>query len=327
MGHHYCCKQRKVKRGLWSPEEDEKLVRHITTYGHGCWRKVPEQAGLQRCGKSCRLRWLNYLRPDIKRGGFTPEEEKLIIRLHGVVGNRWTHIAKCLPGRTDNEIKNYWNSWIKKKLEKPSSPPTTSPSNLDHQHNYQMGCSYPNQQVFMNQNFITKPTAARDQILYPSPYPLFMFDTVSLDETTNNNTNVRSADQHFPLARSNNSNNNGTWILDQQQQHQVQAFPSSTAPFTNNNMDAQFLPSLLGSSIGNNNMVPVEVGSCSNIDDEEEISMECLQSTTQELNALVHSRQAQQCSSNNFHFWDSVEGPSSSNLRSANILSSFPSYL
>ncbi|XP_048446048.1 transcription factor MYB26-like [Pyrus x bretschneideri] len=321
MGHHYCCKQGKVKRGLWSPEEDEKLVRYITTYGHGCWRKVPEQAGLQRCGKSCRLRWLNYLRPDIKRGGFTPEEEKLIVRLNGVVGNRWAHIAKCLPGRTDNEIKNYWNSWIKKKLERPSSPPITSPSIIDHQHNYQMGCSYPKQQEFLNHNFITKPTAPRE-ILYPSPYPLFMFDA---DETTIKSINVQSADQDFPLAVSNNSNNNGTWILDQQH-HQVQALPPSTAEFTNNNMDAQFLPSLLGSNIGNNNMVPIAVESCGNIDEGGEISMECLQNTTQELNALVHSRQAQQCSSNSFHFWDIVEGPSSSNLGSANILSSFPSY-
>ncbi|CAL5004107.1 unnamed protein product [Urochloa decumbens] len=128
MGHHSCCNQQKVKRGLWSPEEDEKLIRYITTHGYGCWSEVPEKAGLQRCGKSCRLRWINYLRPDIRRGRFTAEEEKLIISLHAIVGNRWAHIASHLPGRTDNEIKNYWNSWIKKKIRKPAASAPTSSS-------------------------------------------------------------------------------------------------------------------------------------------------------------------------------------------------------
>ncbi|KAL0412852.1 UNVERIFIED_CONTAM: Transcription factor [Sesamum radiatum] len=81
--------------------------------------------GLQRCGKSCRLRWINYLRPDLKRGTFSLEEENLIIELHAVLGNRWSQIAAQLPGRTDNEIKNLWNSSIKKKLRQKGIDPNT----------------------------------------------------------------------------------------------------------------------------------------------------------------------------------------------------------
>ncbi|WOL16709.1 transcription factor MYB34-like [Canna indica] len=125
MGGHSCCYKQKLRKGLWSPEEDEKLVKHITEYGHGCWSTVPKQAGLQRCGKSCRLRWINYLRPDLKRGTFSQQEEDLIIELHAVLGNRWSKIAAHLPGRTDNEIKNQWNSCIKKKLRQRGIDPNT----------------------------------------------------------------------------------------------------------------------------------------------------------------------------------------------------------
>jgi len=72
------------------------------------------QLGLKRTGKSCRLRWLNYLKPDIKRGNLTPEEQLLILELHSKWGNRWSRIAQHLPGRTDNEIKNYWRTHFKK---------------------------------------------------------------------------------------------------------------------------------------------------------------------------------------------------------------------
>ncbi|CAN6327418.1 unnamed protein product [Urochloa humidicola] len=117
--------QPKLRKGLWSPEEDEKLYNHIIRHGVGCWSSVPKLAGLQRCGKSCRLRWINYLRPDLKRGSFSQQEEDLILALHEILGNRWSQIASHLPGRTDNEIKNFWNSCLKKKLRQRGIDPAT----------------------------------------------------------------------------------------------------------------------------------------------------------------------------------------------------------
>ncbi|PKU76346.1 Myb-related protein Myb4 [Dendrobium catenatum] len=125
MGRAPCCAKQGLKKGPWTPEEDKILVDYIQSNGHGSWCSLPKLAGLLRCGKSCRLRWTNYLRPDIKRGPFTQEEQKSIIQLHGIVGNKWSTIAAQLPGRTDNEIKNYWNTHLKKRLLRMGINPDT----------------------------------------------------------------------------------------------------------------------------------------------------------------------------------------------------------
>ncbi|CAM0911697.1 unnamed protein product [Alopecurus aequalis] len=116
MGRSPCCEKAHTNKGAWTREEDERLVAHVRAHGEGCWRSLPSAAGLLRCGKSCRLRWINYLRPDLKRGNFTRDEDELIVKLHSLLGNKWSLIAARLPGRTDNEIKNYWNTHIRRKL-------------------------------------------------------------------------------------------------------------------------------------------------------------------------------------------------------------------
>ncbi|KAG2324232.1 hypothetical protein Bca52824_006960 [Brassica carinata] len=116
MGRPPCFEKMEVKKGPWTPEEDIILVSYIQQHGPGSWRCVPRNTGLLRCSKSCRLRWTNYLRPGIKRGNFTEHEEKTIIHLQALLGNRWAAISSYLPQRTDNDVKNYWNTHLKKKL-------------------------------------------------------------------------------------------------------------------------------------------------------------------------------------------------------------------
>ncbi|KAI7724438.1 hypothetical protein M8C21_017281 [Ambrosia artemisiifolia] len=125
MGRSPCCEKAHTNKGAWTKEEDDRLIAYIRAHGEGCWRSLPKAAGLLRCGKSCRLRWINYLRPDLKRGNFSEEEDELIIKLHSLLGNKWSLIAGRLPGRTDNEIKNYWNTHIRRKLLNRGIDPAT----------------------------------------------------------------------------------------------------------------------------------------------------------------------------------------------------------
>ncbi|KAL6652117.1 hypothetical protein ACP70R_011042 [Stipagrostis hirtigluma subsp. patula] len=146
-GRAPCCAKVGLNKGSWTPEEDMRLIAYIQKYGHANWRALPKQAGLLRCGKSCRLRWINYLRPDLKRGNFTAEEEETIIKLHAMLGNKWSKIASCLPGRTDNEIKNVWNTHLKKRV---------APAGEDHKAGAKKK---------------KKQKAAGDEVPVPSPSP------------------------------------------------------------------------------------------------------------------------------------------------------------
>ncbi|KAL4625658.1 hypothetical protein ACB092_05G041300 [Castanea dentata] len=190
MRHHSCCNKQKVKRGLWSPEEDEELLNYISTYGHGCWTSVPKFAGLQRCGKSCRLRWTNYLRPGLKRGSFSTQEAALIIELHGILGNKWSQIAKQLPGRTDNEIKNFWHSSTKKKLISHDVPAIATFPDMHCNGNSEEGFS----SLIANPKWIR--SSQQDQLYLPTPTPMLQgFAHVDLKlEQTNYVANL----VHFP---------------------------------------------------------------------------------------------------------------------------------
>ncbi|KAG6479709.1 hypothetical protein ZIOFF_063179 [Zingiber officinale] len=121
-----------TRKGPWTEHEDLQLVWFVRLFGERRWDFLAEVSGLNRTGKSCRLRWVNYLHPGLKRGRMTPQEERLVLELHDKWGNRWSRIARKLPGRTDNEIKNYWRTLMRKKAQGRSgsvvSSPPSSPS-------------------------------------------------------------------------------------------------------------------------------------------------------------------------------------------------------
>ncbi|KAK9672643.1 hypothetical protein RND81_12G114100 [Saponaria officinalis] len=206
----------KHKKGLWSPEEDQRLRNYILQHGFGCWSSVPKFAGLQRNGKSCRLRWINYLRPGLKRGTFSAQEDDTIIALHRTLGNKWSQIAQNLPGRTDNEIKNYWHSHLKKKIisttnemdvihknELTNSIIQEDIESFDHKSNVTSSTLYSNQ----NKEFFSENSnqSNDNQSCLPK---IFFEEWLSLDDIIFTNNNIINNNNY------NSNDNNPTYNLD-----------------------------------------------------------------------------------------------------------------
>ncbi|CAO2187665.1 unnamed protein product [Urochloa humidicola] len=202
MGRAPCCDKATVKKGPWSPEEDAMLKNYIEEHGTGGnWIALPHKIGLKRCGKSCRLRWLNYLRPNIKHGDFTPEEDSIICSLYISIGSRWSIIAAQLPGRTDNDVKNYWNTKLKKRLlgrrkdrdthHRQSATPATSEMSTENMNDGERALSASAMeriQLCMQLQELQNPLGAHHN-------PLVWPGTLSSNSFNSNSSNVTVAEQ------------------------------------------------------------------------------------------------------------------------------------
>ncbi|CAN7038955.1 unnamed protein product [Brassica rapa subsp. trilocularis] len=174
-----------LKKGPWTAAEDEMLASYVRENGEGNWNSLQKNTGLTRCGKSCRLRWANHLRPNLKKGSFTDDEERIIIQLHAQLGNKWARMAAQLPGRTDNEIKNYWNMRLKRLQRQglPLYPPDIILYHQLHKHNHYHDQQHQHNQIESYTSFLTLP--------YSSP--------TAQNATYYNTNNIYSSSPSFSL--------------------------------------------------------------------------------------------------------------------------------
>ncbi|KAL3833149.1 hypothetical protein ACJIZ3_007885 [Penstemon smallii] len=183
-----------VRKGPWTMEEDLILINYIANHGEGVWNSLARSAGLKRTGKSCRLRWLNYLRPDVRRGNITPEEQLLIMELHAKWGNRWSKIAKHLPGRTDNEIKNYWRTRIQKHMKQTET-----------NFNGQINSEHSNEQ---------QGSSSQMSGCGPADHAVESYSPPSFNGNNNNNNNINNMDHAFQAPFPSESNDN-IWSMEE----------------------------------------------------------------------------------------------------------------
>ncbi|XP_015952298.2 transcription factor MYB20 isoform X3 [Arachis duranensis] len=227
--------EEEFRKGPWTEQEDFKLVSYVGLFGDRRWDFIAKVSGLNRTGKSCRLRWVNYLHPGLKHGKMSPHEQQLVMHLHSKWGNRWSRIARKLPGRTDNEIKNFWRTQMRKQKaqEKKRAPATTQSSPSSSSTSYQSSSSsnkdigeesfYDTGGHNGNNNNITNNTMVKedDGIIINSDSNNVVDDDYSMDDIWND---IAMSEQHnnFISSSSSSSEPLPLWmIMDNQEQEQM----------------------------------------------------------------------------------------------------------
>ncbi|KAI9127231.1 hypothetical protein K1719_001790 [Acacia pycnantha] len=189
MGRSPYCKKKHTKKGAWNKKKDQRPINYNNIHGEGCWRSLPKAVGLLRCDKSCKLRWINYVPPDLKRVNITEREAELIIRLQSLLCNKWSLIAARLPGSTDKEIKDYWKTHLKRKLynrgldpqtHRPLDTPTTTATAANPVAfvNINDGSNNNNDGKFQNWNWNNISAASKSQVLANGKYVIPLLEMV-----------------------------------------------------------------------------------------------------------------------------------------------------